>query len=108
MDNETVWYKIVDIKNDKVLTLFHGVNGSKTLPKNQWVKAEKKIVSDGKSTKYLSGFHVVPSHEESVEYLKMFKNVKYKKIIPVFVRGEVRKKEHSPSNIWLADEIFII
>lgn len=101
------WYKIVDIEKGNVKTLFHGVDGSRTLPYNKWLNAEKKMVSDGKSTEYLSGFHVIPSHEESVEYLVKFKNTEKKAIIPVFVDGEIRKKEHSPSNVWLADKIFI-
>jgi len=107
---EVVWFKIVDIEKYKIKTLFHGLNGSRELHFGNWYVAEKKMVTDGtteRSTKYLSGFHVIPSHKESVEYLKKFKNVKNKHILPCYVRG-LRKKEHSPYNVWLADEIFLI
>jgi len=110
MKKEVVWFKIVDIEKNKIKTLFHGLNGSRQLHFSNWYVAEKKMVTDGtteRSTKYLSGFHVIPSHKESVEYLKKFKNVKNKHILPCYVRG-LRKKEHSPYNVWLADEIFLI
>ena len=106
MNRTKEWFKIVDMKDGKVLTLFHGLDGSKTLPHSKWLIAKKEMVSDGKGTKYLSGFHVIPSREECIEYLKRFKNVKYKYILPVYVQ-DIRKKEHSPYNVWLADKIFI-
>lgn len=104
---DKIWYKIVDLEKCQIKTLFHGLNGSRKLPYGKWLIAEKKIVSDGKSTKYLSGFHVIPSLNESVSYLKKFKNVKNKYIVPVHVHG-LRKKEHSPYNVWLADEVYLI
>lgn len=75
------WYKIVDVEKGKVKTLFHGLDGSKTLPFNKWITADKKMVCDGNSEKskmYLSGFHVIPSYEESVEYMAKFKNMEKK------------------------------
>ena len=101
------YYKIVDIVNGNIRTLFHGVSGSKTIPIKTWVKAEKKIVSDGPNgTKYISGWHVLKTKKECEEYLKKFTNLKYKQILRCKVRGEIRPKKHSSSNVFLADEIY--
>jgi hypothetical protein len=104
---DKIWFKIVDVENEKIKTLFHGLNGSKTLPVDKWLTATKKMVTDGKGTSYLSGFHVMQSLEEANLYLKSFKNIKNKKIIKVYAKN-VWKKEHSPSNVWLAENIKII
>ena len=100
------WYKIVDIVNGDVKTLFHGLDGSRTLPMNKWLKAEKKMVQDGKGTMYLSGFHIMQSLEDSLEYIKRFRNIKNKGVVLVSTKKEW-KKEHSPSNVWLCEEIKI-
>ena len=101
------YYKIVDVIDGNVKTLFHGVEGSRTVPRKTWVKAERKLVRDGTSkTWYESGWHVTPTKQECVDYLIKFKNVEHKQILKCKVRGEVRPKEHSPSNVFLADEIY--
>lgn len=104
---DKIWFKIVDIENDKIKTLFHGLNGSKTLPVDTWLTATKKMVSDGKGTVYLSGFHIMQSLDEAKSYLKAFKNIKHKNVIQVYAKN-VWKKEHSTSNVWLAEHIKII
>lgn len=42
------YYKIFDIKDNLPCTLFHGINKSKKLPLNQWIKADIKMVDDGR------------------------------------------------------------
>jgi hypothetical protein len=58
-------------------TLFHGVNGSRTLPCGEVLKAERRIVQNpgkkGVGRRYISGWHIVPSREAMTEYLKRFK-----------------------------------
>jgi hypothetical protein len=100
------WYKIVDIENGVIKTLFHGLNGSRTLPTQKWITATKKMVSDGKGTEYLSGFHVMQNIDEARKYIKRFRNIKNKGIVEVEVKN-MWKKEHSPSNVWLAEEMKI-
>ena len=100
------WYKIVDVVNGDVKTLFHGVQGSRTLPLDTWLTAEKKMVQDGKGKMYLSGFHIMQSLEDSIEYLKRFRNNKNKAVVLVSTEKEW-KKEHSPSNVWLCEKIKI-
>lgn len=75
-----IYYKIIDeVKPGVFKTLFHGVNRSRILNFNEWLKAEIKDVTDGScQTTYKSGWHIAPSYEECVKYLKFFKNTKYK------------------------------
>lgn len=96
-----VCYRIVEEKNGKLKTLFHGINRSRVIPPNKWLKAEKKCVSDG-GTKYLSGFHVLKTRKECEKYLGRFDKTKRKlKIIEVLVKG-LRRKKHSNSRVFLA------
>lgn len=107
MDTEK-WYKLIDIKDNSPYTLFHGVNGSRELPVDEWIQADKKMVMDGSSgTEYLSGFHVLKSEEEALEYLEYFKNVENKGIAICECKN-IRDKEHSRSNVFLADDIRIL
>jgi len=100
-----ICYKIVDKKGEDYYYLFHGINKSKKIQVNKWLTAERKIVSDGSnSSKYESGFHVLLSYEDTEKYLQSFKNTKNRAIIKVVASG-LRKKEHSRSNVYLANKM---
>ena len=105
-----VYYKIVEVHKGAVKTLFHGLNGSRTIPVGEWLAADKKLVRDGTSkTQYLSGWHVLPTLKECEEYLEIFtKRLDLLCIVPCEVRGEIRPKVHSRSNVFLADQIKIL
>lgn len=103
----TDWYKIVDVVDGKVKTLFHGNQGSRVLPTGEWLLAELKMVKDGTSkTSYLSGWHIIPTLEECLEYLEKFKNVGPKAVIRCKAR-KIWPKAHSPSNIYLSKWLYI-
>jgi len=60
----TKMYRVFDEKNNKPHTLFHGNNGSRCLPINEWVISDTKLVTDGSHGKsYMSGFHVLATSE---------------------------------------------
>lgn len=103
-------YKIVET-DDKgnIKTLFHGLNGSKIIPKNKWLKAKEKLVRDGTSkTWYISGWHVLLTHKDAVDYLKAFKTrLDRLKIVEVLVK-DLRPKEHSPSPVFLAKSMLLL
>jgi len=100
-------YKIVEIdKNNNLKTLFHGIEGSRILEINKWYDADIKMVSDN-GTEYLSGFHVLLTKEETEKYLSRFKNNRELKIVTCHYCG-IRKKEHSPHNVYLVDRIKIL
>ena len=66
-----------------------------------------KMVSDGpNSSEYLSDFHIAPTYEECVEYLKAFKHRHNKKIIKCEAKN-IRPKTNSRYNIFLAEHIYI-
>jgi len=100
-------YKIVDIIDGKIKTLFHGLNGSKVLPLGLWLEAEKKWVRDGTSkTWYWSGWHVTKSLQDCIDYLAKFENVEHKAVVACRARSII-PKAHSPSPIFLARRIAI-
>ena len=101
------WYKIVERQNGAIKTLFHGLNGSRVLPENKWLKAEKKLVRDGTSkTWYESGWHIIPTYEECVEYLEFFQKLDTKDIVKCKAK-KIWPKSHSRSNVYLAEYILI-
>jgi len=106
-----IGYKIFDKHVDgTILTLFHGVNGSRRLSLETWITADAKKVSDGSSgTVYISGFHFLPSEKQAREYLTKFspKSLTKKIIIKCDFKG-VYPKVHSNSNVWLARDMYII
>jgi hypothetical protein len=102
-----IGYRIVEIDNEKFKTLFHGINGSRLLPKNQWIKAVRRIASEGvNGKKYISGFHVLEKLDDCLNYGKKFKKKSNRRIISLTFKN-YRKKRHSPSPVLLADEIYI-
>jgi hypothetical protein len=103
------FYKIMDFsENSGVKTLFHANDGSKIIPLKKWVATSRhELVSDGSSsTKYMSGWHVLESLDEAKEYLKNFKNLHLKCIVKCYCTG-LRPKEHSRSNVWLCQMIYL-
>lgn len=88
-------------------TLFHGLDGSRKIPLGKWLKATIKPVKDGSSkTTYLSGWHIVPSEKECLEYLKYFKNIESKVIVKCRAKN-IWPKKHSKHNIFLSKYIII-
>jgi hypothetical protein len=102
-------FKLFDKVNGKRRFLYHGLNRSMTVPAGQWLKAEVREVSDGSGgTKYKSGFHVLMTMEDTLEYLEKFTTRKHlKEIVEVEVRN-VWPKEHSKYPVFLAEEMKII
>ena len=100
-------YKIVDEHNGVLKTLFHGVDGSRVLKLNQWLKADIKDVRDGsRTTYYKSGWHIMSTYEDCVEYLKQFTYTDKKKIVKCRAK-HVWPKTHSRSDVYLSEYIYI-
>lgn len=103
-----ICYRIVEIKNGKAMSLFHGTDGSRILPVGKWIKANKKIVSDGSgNTKYISGFHVLKSVEAAQQFFaKMFRHKENRIIVECEAIG-LRHKSHAKGEVYLANRIRI-
>ena len=101
-----MYFKIVEVKNDKYYTLFHGIKGTKLLPLNQWIEAEiKENVSDGHGTTYTSGIHIIDGFLNAVDYLKKFKRTD-RDILPCYAEG-LKPKVKSKEYVYLADKVFL-
>jgi hypothetical protein len=90
-----IGYKIFR-NRDLPTTLFHGIDGSKTLPLNKWIQAEKKRVWNpgervpGKS--FMSGLHFYSTKGEAIEYMNTrFKNLEELCVCRVNVRDAKEK-----------------
>lgn len=100
-------YKIIREKDDGYYYLFHGVEGSRKI-KNGLNIADIKTVKDGsRGTEYQSGFHIFLDIGDAFDYLKKFSNPLERDlcIAQCHYVGELRKKEHSRSPVWLADAL---
>lgn len=104
----TKMYKIVQKDGDTIKFLFHGINGTKTIPLNTRIKANiKPNVRDGVGTYYTSGIHVIDGLEEAKKYLSRFRR-NDRIIVECFALTQgLCRKEKSRSAVYLADEIFI-
>ena len=100
-------YKIVETDDKGNLkTLFHGVDGTRIISTDKWIKADEKMVKDGTSkTEYLSGWHILLEKSHAMDYLKAFTTrLDRLKIVKVFVK-DIRPKEHSRHPVFLAKEL---
>lgn len=101
------YYKIVEKKGNNYLTLFHGINGTRVLPINEWITAEIKAnVADGKGKTYTSGLHVIEGYDNAVEYLKRFKRTD--RVIVECEVLDIWHKEKSKPYVYLAKKIKIV
>lgn len=101
-------YRIVEIKNTLPHTLFHGLNGNRRIPTDQWVRASTaKMVRDGTGPWYKPGFNVLLNREECEKYLERFTRPRELKVVPIWVNDDLRRKEHSRSEVWLADWMYL-
>lgn len=105
-------YRICELKNNKLLTLFHGIQGSREMPLNTWLKADVKNVVDGTrktATPYTSGFHVLKTLEETQKFLKAkFRAKRTLVIVECEIGPDCWKKTHSRNEVYLAKEIKIL
>ena len=105
-----ITFKIMEKTNkpDHFKTLFHGINGTRTVPAGEWLEATIKPVKDGSGgTVYNSGIHVLANYHDAVSYLKNFSNIENKVIVTCVAQG-IRLKRHSKHKVVLCDKIFIL
>ena len=105
-----IGYRIVDVKNGKVLSLFHGTQKSREIKLDQWNVADIKKVRDGSGDNwYYSGWHFLWGKSVCERFFeKTFKNKENRKVVKCLVCGNLRPKHpKNPNSIFLADKIFI-
>jgi len=100
------YYKIVQKDKDRIKFLFHGINGTRNIPINQWCKANiKDNVIDGKGSSYTSGIHIIDGLDNAKKYLNRFRKTD-RVIVECLAKG-LKQKHKSQSYVLLADEILI-
>lgn len=95
-------------KNGLPMTLFHGVNGKRELKLDDWLLANKRWVTNpgkkGEGRRFRAGFHVVPTLDEIVDYLRRFKHPEELVVCKV---GVPSTRPKPGSKVLLADRMFI-
>lgn len=100
-----ICYKIIDIINGKAKFLYHGVIGyrKRRIVWNHKLKARIAVVSDGKGTPYISGFHVFKTMKTAKKYLLKFRKP-HKRIVKVVTPERLRQKRKG-GDVYLVNEI---
>lgn len=104
MNVPTLYWRLFELRDGELYTLFHGVNGSRLIRVGHWYQAERKRVRDGNGDNwYESGFHVF-ADDKGLEYTKRFTAPRQLLAVLVAVDGEIRTK---PTNdrILLVDRM---
>ena len=106
-----VW-KIFDTRIDKngieqPCTLFHGLHGSRMLKVGKWMKAEKRMVTDGSRTiAFESGFHGFKTQKEVRAWLHRATKLAGRVVVETIFR-DCRAKPRSVGNTILGDSCCI-
>ncbi len=97
-------YKIVEMVDGNLLTLFHaGGTGTRIIPRDVWIRAREAPVRDGSGDRtYLSGHHVFLTHEACVAHLERFRKRRERLVIVACLVRAVRPKVHSRAPVMLA------
>lgn len=97
-------WRLFEVKNEALHTLFHGVDGSRRIDEGVWYEASERLVRDGTSkTWYNGGFHVF-ADESGLEYLDRFKKPRDLVAVQVEIDGNIRPKPTNP-NVTLASRM---
>jgi len=87
--------------------IYHGNQGSKQIPLDKWIKADKKRVRDGSGDRwYESSFHVFCKLDEAIKWVKSLRREPKPVIIKVKVKG-CRRKAGSKYAIFLANFLLV-
>jgi len=104
-------YRICEVKNGELYTLFHAVDGSRKLPMRQWLYAKTEPVRDGsreRATRYISGFHSIPDYTDCLKFLSRFRAERMLAVVKCRIGGGIWKKKHSPANILLSKKMKLL
>lgn len=100
-------YRIVEFKNDKMHTLFHGNQGSRILEHSTWMQADTdKFVRDGGHSYYKAGWHVIREKEYCEAYLSNFRKPRDLRVIEVWHEQGFRFKPSNPK-VLLTEWLYI-
>jgi len=110
VDRVRSMYKLFELTPEgEVKTLFHGVNGSRSMQVGEMYHSERKEVSDGTNgTRYTSGFHCLPTFKDASSYRRRFTALHRTIAIFEVAAFNTRPKAHSRDPVFLADSVMIL
>lgn len=96
-----IGWKLFNQRHGQPLTLYHGINGSRSVATDTWIQAtERPVYNPGKKggTQFVSGFHYFNTRDEAVRYKDRFapNNRRLLLLAQVEVDG-CRQKPNSPA-----------
>lgn len=90
-------YRILENREGRPMTLFHGLNGSRTLPLDVELEACTKMVRNAKGQKlFKGGFHTLERKQDVVDYLRRFTAARKGKLVVCAV--DIRDTWIKPTN----------
>lgn len=96
-------FKIVEVVDDQIKTLFHGVDRSRVMEPGIWIEGDVKTGRDGTGKKwYKTGWHSLPSLEEAEEYMTRFTQRTDRLHIAQCQIKDVWLKPQSPNTVFLS------
>lgn len=98
--------KVFDIKDGEPFFLFNSLNGTRKVPLNRWITAEKRAVRDAIGPYYQSGFHAFPNASDITYWLRWVTHTDNRVVVEVEIK-EIRPKSHGRGNVQLADKMII-
>ena len=110
--NQQVAYRLIEFKNGKPYTLFHGLptdksRRSREIPLDTWIKAEEKEVSYNKhSPTLICGFNVFLDLTKAVSYIERFQSSRNIVLVKIFVKN-IRPKPRAVTDVWLASDMLL-
>lgn len=98
--------RIFELKDGELFTLFHGINGTRRVPRNEWLHARVAPVTYGKGQRiWESGFHVFAPGVKPDDYMGRFTGDRELVIVNVWVKDVWEKPTNS--TVWLARSMFV-
>ena len=105
MDETVIIFKAFYEKEDLPYFFKHANSGSRKVPLDEWIEADRKPVRDGSGDHYyLSSFHVMTESSRLMDWCDSLRRTEGKVFIRVLARG-IKRKKNSKFGMFLADSI---
>lgn len=102
-----VWKAFDRHANGSPLFLFHALNGTRIVTLDEWVRANVIVGRDGRGDRwYETGFHVINEWSVLEQWARTLAHDKWVARVRV-PTASLRRKTHSPLDIFLADALFV-
>lgn len=101
------YYKIVDVIDGQMKTLYHGNYGSRNLQAKKWLQSRQKAVTYRSGKQFITGWHIIPTFDDCLKYLNLFKKLDNKCIVTCKAKNVWAKSTDGNIPVLLAEQIYI-